>query len=151
MDAASEAIEFGGLRVPSVMTESLEATENPEVSQEAVNCGSCDVMLCLFLVDFCDPEYRFFTDSGTPSHLELTLGTPFGSFWRTLLLMLGPDEIEAPPRSAACLRCASAYCSSATCEGSFSVKKPSTELAFFLFFFDVLESFEDPALEFVEA
>lgn len=50
----------------------------------------------------------------------------------------------------ACLRWASAYCSRASCEGSFSERKPKTALAFF-FLLDVLESLEDPALEYEEA
>jgi hypothetical protein len=112
MDAAADAMEFGGLRVPSVITENLEPTEDLEAFHgEAVRLESCDIILCLFLVDSGDAEYRFFTDCGTPFHLLFTFGTSFGSFWLKLLMLLGPDEMEAPPRSDACLRCASAYCS----------------------------------------
>lgn len=49
----------------------------------------------------------------------------------------------------ACLRWASAYCSSAICEGSFRDRKPNTEAVFFFVLVD-LESFEE-ALDAVEA
>jgi hypothetical protein len=54
------------------------------------------------------------------------------------------------PFSSACLRCASAYCSNASCDGSFNDKKPNTEPVFFFFGLDDLESLED-ALDAVEA
>jgi hypothetical protein len=54
------------------------------------------------------------------------------------------------PFSRACLRWASAYCSKATCEGSFKDRNPKTEPAFF-FFFDDLESSEEATLDAVEA
>jgi hypothetical protein len=43
------------------------------------------------------------------------------------------------------LRCCSANCSSADCDGSFKVKKPSIALGFF--FFGALPSFDEEALE----
>jgi hypothetical protein len=80
-DCAAEAMELGGLRVPSVMTESFDSFQDSVVSWES--CEVCDVTLCLFLFDPLDPldlECRFLMDSGTPSHFEFTLGTVFGSF-----------------------------------------------------------------------
>jgi hypothetical protein len=50
-----------------------------------------------------------------------------------------------------CLRCCSANCFRATCDGSFTERKPSTELPFFFFFVDDLESLEEEALEDREA
>ena len=49
-----------------------------------------------------------------------------------------------------CLRCCSANCFRATCDGSFTERKPSTELPFF-FFVDDLESLEEEALDDREA
>jgi hypothetical protein len=49
-----------------------------------------------------------------------------------------------------CLRCCSANCLRATCDGSFTKREPSTELPFF-FFFDDLESFEEETPEDMEA
>jgi hypothetical protein len=64
------------------------------------------------------------------------------------------DEVdvdgEDEPFSRASLRWASAYCSKATCEGSFKDRNPKTEPAFFFFFGD-LESSEDATLDAVEA
>ena len=48
-----------------------------------------------------------------------------------------------------CLRCNSAYCSRATCDGSFKDRKPSTE-PFFFVFPDDFEPLEE-ALDAVEA
>ena len=103
------------------------------------------VVLLLFLID---TESLFLTASGRPSHLELTLGTPAGSLW---VVTPGkpptgvPEPEPGPPRSAACFRCWSAYCSKASCEGSFRVRKPKTPLPFF--FFGALESCDEEALE----
>ena len=54
------------------------------------------------------------------------------------------------PELAFCLRCCSANCSKATCEGSFKERKPRTELPFF-FFFDDFEPFDEELLEDMEA
>jgi hypothetical protein len=78
-DAAGVATELGGFRVPSVMTEALEAFRGRAVRWDF--CESCDMTLCLFLVDVgLDLEFRFLSASGTPSHFEFTLGTFPGSF-----------------------------------------------------------------------
>ena len=50
-----------------------------------------------------------------------------------------------------CLRCCSANCFRATCDGSFTERKPRTELPFFFFFDDDLESFEEDAPDDIEA
>jgi hypothetical protein len=55
------------------------------------------------------------------------------------------------PLAALCLRCCSANCSRATCDGSFNERKLSTECALFFFFLDDAESFEDDALDDREA
>jgi hypothetical protein len=84
MDVAGEATELGGFRVPSVMTEVVEALGGRAV--EGGVCDSWDVILCLFLLDaldlmdFVDLGYRFLSASGTPSHFEFTLGIFSGSF-----------------------------------------------------------------------
>ena len=97
-------------------------------------------------------EWRFLTASGMPSHLELTLGTFSGSFLLANVPLVLMDELEGDtvPFPLPCLRCCSANCSRATWEGSFSDKKPKTELAFF-FFFGILESLELELLDVVEA
>lgn len=84
-----------------------------------------------------------FTDSGTPSHFEFTLGTFAGSFcgeipWR-------PTGLTVPPFAAACFRWDSANCSKASCEGSFNVRKPRTP--FFFFFDDAFDSRDVEPLE----
>jgi hypothetical protein len=65
-------------------------------------------------------------------------------------VLAGRPVGEGEPFSSACLRCASAYCSNASCEGSFKERKPKTE-PFFFFFFDDQESFEEAALDVEEA
>lgn len=85
-EGEDETIEFGGLRVPSVMTVSLESFH------DVLGCAlsePCDERLLLFdeallllsLMEVLPVEYRFLTEPGTPSHFELTLGTVAGSFW----------------------------------------------------------------------
>ena len=84
--------------------------------------------------------------SGIPFHLEFTLGTVVGSFCGVMVPM--PIGLPAPPFSAACLRCCSANCSKADCDGSFRLKKPSMPLDFFdLDDLEVFESLEVEALE----
>jgi hypothetical protein len=81
-DTEAEAIEFGGLRVPSVMTETLESFHVVVLRGEPKEPRD-DTLLLLSLVDPLEPldvEYRCFTELGIPSHLELTLGTLAGSF-----------------------------------------------------------------------
>jgi hypothetical protein len=98
------------------------------------------------LVDF---ECRFLRDSGTPSHFEFTLGIFSGNFF--CAYELGGRLVgEEVPFTAACLRCASAYCSNAACDGSLSDKNPSTPV-FFFFLDDLLESSEEALLDTVEA
>jgi hypothetical protein len=63
-------------------------------------------------------------------------------------VLAGRPVGEGEPFSSACLRCASAYCSNASCEGSFRERNPKTDA--FFFFFDDLESSE-AALETVDA
>jgi hypothetical protein len=63
-------------------------------------------------------------------------------------VLAGRPVGEGEPFSSACLRCASAYCSNASCEGSFRERNPKTDA--FFFFFDDLESSE-AALEAVDA
>jgi hypothetical protein len=60
------------------------------------------------------------------------------------------DEGEGVPFSASRLRCASAYCLKASCDGSFRDRKPRTP-DFFFFFDDDLESSDEATLEAVEA
>lgn len=81
MDGTGEATELGGFRVPSVMIEALEGFhDGRELGFEV--CESCDCKLSLFFfVDTLDFEYRFLTESGTPSHFEFTLGIFSGSFF----------------------------------------------------------------------
>lgn len=81
------------------------------------------LFLLFDLMEFCDD----LMDSGTPFHLELTFGTVGGSF-------CGTAENGWPPFAAVCFRWASANCSRALCEGSFSVRKLRTP--FFFFFVD---------------
>jgi hypothetical protein len=82
-DMEAEAIEFGGLRVPSVITENLESFHG------AFLCGEPNEFpeARLLLISLLDPplavEYRFLTELGTPSHFEFTLGTSEGSLWPT--------------------------------------------------------------------
>jgi hypothetical protein len=80
MDGTGEATELGGFLVPSVITDTLDGFhEGRAVAFDS--CDSCDCTLHLFfLVDVVDLGYRFLTYSGTPSHLEFTLGISFGSF-----------------------------------------------------------------------
>jgi hypothetical protein len=87
--------------------------------------------------------------SGTPFHFELTLGTVGGSFLDAKMLS-ARDVGDDLSFSFCCFRCASANCSSATCEGSFRDRNPSTEL-FFFFLLDDLEPFEEDTLDVVEA
>ena len=79
-------------------------------------------------IEFCDD----LTDSGTPSHFELTLGTVDGSF-------CGAPDGSGWPFAAVCFRCASANCSRALCEGSFRARKLRTPF-FFFFVVDDLDS-----------
>jgi hypothetical protein len=67
------------------------------------------------------------------------------------MLLACDDAGEDVPFSAVCLRCASANCFSASCEGSFRDRKPRTLPDFFFFLDDDLESLEEDALEAVEA
>lgn len=137
-DAAADASEFGGLRVPSEATDNIDpsrAVDNLAVAREDV------VVDVLYL--FFDSESFALTDSGMPSHFVFTLGTLTGSFCE--FVVCTPKELAFAPFSAACLRCCSANWSRADCEGSFSVKKASMPLLFF--FCDVFESFDDEALE----
>ena len=98
------------------------------------------------------PDCRFLIASGTPSHLELTLGTLSGSFLLANVALVLTDTFDGDtvPFPLPCLRCCSANCSRATWEGSFKDRKPKTELLFF-FFLNVLESLELEALDVVEA
>jgi hypothetical protein len=75
----ADAIEFGGLRVPSVMTENLEPFHDNVVTCEFFE--SRDETLCLSLPEPADLVCRCLADSGTPSHFELTLGMFPGSFF----------------------------------------------------------------------
>ena len=100
-------------------------------------------VLCLF---FLEEESLALMDSGMPSHFELTLGTLAGSFGGVTLTT--PTAVRVPPLPAPCLRCCSANCSSAHCDGSFKVRKPSIPLAF-LFFEEV--ELVDELLDVLEA
>ena len=143
-------MEFGGLRVPSVKTESFESFHGAALRGEPGEVLD-DRLLRVPLVDPLDVEVRFcLTASGTPSHFELTLGTVEGSFWPTKFVEV-PDWGEVLPAAVFCLRCCSANCSSASWDGSFRERKPSTELVFFFFFDDDLESLEDERLGVMEA
>jgi hypothetical protein len=77
-DAAGEATELGGFRVPSVITDALETFRGRTVEWDMLE--SCDMTLCLFLVDGLALACRFLIESGTPSHFEFTLGMFPGSF-----------------------------------------------------------------------
>lgn len=146
----AEAMEFGGLRVPSVNTENLESFHGAALRGEPGEPRD-DKLLRLSLVDPLDVEVRVcFTASGMPSHLELTLGTVGGSFWPTKFIE-ALDCGEVLPAAAFCLRCCSANCSRATWDGSFRERKPSTELVFFFFFDDDFESLEEERLGVMEA
>ena len=82
-DMVAEAIEFGGLRVPSVMTENPESFHGAFLRGEP-NEPREDALLWLSLLGLpLDVECRCLTETGTPSHLEFTLGTLDGSFWPT--------------------------------------------------------------------
>lgn len=70
-----EAIEFGGLRVPSVMMESLESFHRLLLRDEEKELLDKTPDLLSLAEALDDVELRLLTDSGTPSHLELTLGT----------------------------------------------------------------------------
>lgn len=98
------------------------------------------------------PDCRFLIASGTPSHLELTLGTLSGNFLLAIVPLVLTEVLDGDtvPFPLPCLRCCSANCSRATWEGSFKDRNPKTELLFF-FFLIVLESLELEALEVVEA
>lgn len=148
-------IELGGPR------DSFDMTENSDVFQgKAERCEPLEpkeepedrLVSLLVRVAVVAVECRFLTASGIPSHLELTLGTFSGSFLlaKVPLVLMEELEGETVPLPLPCLRCCSANCSRAACEGSFSDKKPKTELLFF-FFLDVLESLELDVLEGVEA
>jgi len=79
-----EAMEFGGLRVPSVITESFDSLHRVVLRGEGTEECLDKTLFLLSLDDVWDiVECLFLTDSGTPSHLELTLGTFWGSFWPT--------------------------------------------------------------------
>lgn len=70
------------------------------------------------------------TDSGTPSHFELTFGTVGGSFWlETVLTATGVLVLAAV---CVCFRCTSASWSSAFWDGSLRVRKLRTALFFFV-------------------
>lgn len=73
-------MELGGLRVPSVITENLDSFHRPFLMGEPSELLDA-MLLLLSLVDALDVVYRCLTESGTPSHFELTLGTFRGSFW----------------------------------------------------------------------
>lgn len=77
----------------------------------------------------CFPFDFFVVDSGIPSHLLFTAGTCAGNFCEDT--PESPTVFALPPFSAAFFFSCSANCSHAEVEGSFSVKKPSTELFFF--------------------
>jgi hypothetical protein len=95
--------------------------------REVVVVVLVDMLLFLFLGD----ESLALMDSGMPSHFELTLGTLAGSFGGVTLTT--PTAVKVPPLPAPCLRCCSANCSSAHCDGSFKVRKLSIPLAFLFF------------------
>jgi hypothetical protein len=79
-DGAGEATELGGFREPSVMIDAFEMFHVPALDWEL--CELWDSTLCLFfLLAALDFGCLFLTDSGTPSHLEFTLGTLSGSFF----------------------------------------------------------------------
>lgn len=149
-------IELGGPRDSSDMTENSEVFHG-----SAENCEPCEpnevpddrLVSLLVLVLVVAVDCRFLTESGMPSHFELTLGTSAGSFLLANVPLVLIDEFEGDvvPLPLLCLRCCSANCSRATCDGSFSDKKPNTELLFFFFFDDVLESLELRLLDGVEA
>jgi hypothetical protein len=137
-----EAREFGGPRLRFESREKSELLgtlgcmlENFDVARDEVLRVLRRFLACASFV------LAALTDSGTPSHLELTLGTVDGSFCCEMAF----SPIVLTFFSAACLRCCSANSSSAFCEGSFNVRKPSMPLAFF--FFAVFESLELEALE----
>lgn len=67
---------------------------------------------------------------GKPSHFELTLGTVSGSF--CCETPAKPSCLE--PFNAVCLFCCSANACNAELDGSFNVRKPSTEPRFFPLF-----------------
>lgn len=154
MPADADMIELGGPRDSSVLTENSEVFHGSAESCEPCEPKDCpdERLLSLLVQVVVAAECRFFTASGTPSHLELTLGTLAGSFWLTIVPLVLMEELEGDtvPLLLPCLRCCSANCSRATWEGSFRDKKPKTELLFF-FFLDVLESLELELLEVVEA
>lgn len=80
VDSADEIIELGGLRVPSVMTVNLDSFQ--VMPRRWVAKVPRDItLLRLSLEEALAVEDRFFLRSGTPSHLELTLGTCGGNFW----------------------------------------------------------------------
>ena len=79
---------------------------------------------------------------GAPFHLAFTLGTVRGRGLLAGVIRCVEDEVEAA-LSAACLRCCWAYFSRATCEGSFSEKKPRTTLLVFFFLEAGASSVED--------
>ena len=81
-DMEADATELGGLRVPSVMTENLDSFQGAFLRGEPKEPLD-DTLILLSLLYALVVEYRCLTDSGTPSHFELTLGTEFGSFWPT--------------------------------------------------------------------
>lgn len=152
-------MELGGPRDSFDMTENSEVFQGKAESCEALESheepnGESDDRLVslLVLAVVVAADCRFLTASGMPSHLELTLGTFSGSFLLANVPLVLIEELEGDtvPLPLPCLRCCSANCSRATCEGSFSDKKPKTELLFF-FFLDVLESLELDVLDGVEA
>lgn len=68
-------MEFGGLRVPSVMMESFESPQWVVLREEGKEFLD-EMLLLLSLNDGLDAvECLCLTDAGTPSHLELTFGT----------------------------------------------------------------------------
>jgi hypothetical protein len=79
----AEAIEFGGLRVPSVITENLEPFHGAFLSVEPNEPAEATLLLLSFLDTPLAVEYRFLTELGTPSQREFTLGTSGGSLWPT--------------------------------------------------------------------
>ena len=82
-DTEAEAIEFGGLRVPSVITEYLESFHVTFLRGEPNKPPEQTLLLLSVLEAPLAVEYRFLTELGTPSHLEFTLGTVGGSLWPT--------------------------------------------------------------------